>query len=50
MDTKQRIEKAYGLLAAIPVQGDSVDIMFAVRQELKAAFRELTEKEAEADG
>lgn len=50
MNAKQRIDKAYQLLSAIPVQGDDVDIMFAVRQELRAAFQELTEKEAKTDG
>ena len=41
MDTKEHIKKAFDLIGAIPVTGDSVDIMCAARQELRTAYNAL---------
>ena len=35
---KERIERIYGLLARIAVSGDAVDVMAAVRAELRALY------------
>lgn len=48
MNITERLNKAYQFLSAIPVSGDSVDLMAAARQEIKAAYAEL--KRSEADG
>lgn len=48
MDVSERLNKAYQYLSAIPVTGDSVDLMAAARQEIKAAYAEI--KKGETDG
>lgn len=45
MDTKEHIKKAFDLISAIPVTNDSVDIMCAARQELRAAYNALAAEE-----
>lgn len=47
MDIKKNLEHVFGLLSVIPVQGDNVEIMYRVRQELRTIYNELPqEKEA----
>ena len=47
MDIKKNLEHVFSLLSVIPVQGDNVDIMYRVRQELRTIYSELPqEKEA----
>ena len=41
---KQHLEEAFHLVSSIPVKGDSVDVMAAVRNNLRAAYRLLDEK------
>ena len=48
MELKERLNRAFELLARIPVSGDLVEIMFQARQELRAAYKQL--EEAETDG
>lgn len=43
-EIRQHIDKAYGYLAKIPVNGDFVEVMAIARQELREAY-ELTGKE-----
>lgn len=51
MDTaKKHIDTAFKLLRAIPVKEDAVDLMFAAKEELRAAYKLLDKKEAEDDG
>ena len=45
MDTKEHIKKAFDLIGAIPVTGDNVDIMCAVRQELRTVYKALAAAE-----
>lgn len=45
---KERIEKIYGLLARIAVSGDAVDVMAAVRTELRALYAEAKENDDES--
>lgn len=52
-DAKQYLDAAYGLLAQIHVNGEDVDKMYFVRQQLKAAYAALDkseEKEEEHGG
>lgn len=43
---KSRIENIYALLERIPVTGDAVDIMAAVRNELRTLHRQIRTKDA----
>ena len=43
---KSQIENIYALLGRIPVTGDAVDIMAAVRNELRALHRQIRTKDA----
>lgn len=45
MEAKKELESAWALLEKIPVSGDYVDVMFAVRQKLRAAYKALEEDE-----
>ena len=45
---KERIERIYGLLAKIAVSGDAVDVMAAVRAELRALYAEMKENDDES--
>lgn len=47
-DIAEKLNRAYQFLSAIPVSGDSVDLMAAARQEIKTVYAEL--KRSEADG
>lgn len=42
---KKSLEQAYTILSTIPVSGDNVDKMTAVRAELRRAFSLLKEQE-----
>lgn len=42
---KKRIAKIYDLLSRIPVNGDSVDVMAAVRADLRIIHNQLNEQE-----
>ena len=42
---KNRISKIYDLLSRIPVTGDSVDVMAAVRADLRIIHKQLIEQE-----
>lgn len=42
---KNRIAKIYDLLSRIPVTGDSVDVMAAVRADLRIIHNQLIEQE-----
>lgn len=44
-DTQKELDQAYKLLSAIPVQGDSVDIMYAARERLRKAFALAADEE-----
>ena len=42
---KNRIAKIYDLLARIPVNGDAVDVMAAVRADLRIIHNQLIQQE-----
>ena len=42
---KQHLEEAFQLVSSVPVKGDAVDVMAAVRVNLRTAYRLLEEKE-----
>ncbi len=42
---KRKIEKIYDLLGRIPVNGDNVDVMAAVRADLRIIHNQLIEQE-----
>ena len=42
---KNRIAKIYDLLSRIPVTGDSVDVMAAVRADLRIIHKQLIDQE-----
>lgn len=42
---KKRLETIYKVLSALQVSGDAVDIMAAVRQELRLAIEEAGKEE-----
>lgn len=50
-EIKQKIDKAYGYLSKIPVNGDFVEPMALARQELREAYTlaEAREKEQEKE-
>ena len=48
-EIRQHIEKAYGYLAKIPVNGDFVEPMALARQELREAYALAEAKEKEQD-
>ena len=43
-EIKQHLEEAFQLASSISVKGDAVDVMAAVRNNLRAAYRLLDEK------
>ena len=45
----QHIDKAYGYLAKIPVNGDFVEPMALARQELREAYAMMEAKEKEQE-
>lgn len=45
---KQHLEKAFELIASIRVSGDDQERAVAAKNELRAAFRELEQKEIDA--
>lgn len=47
---KKRIAKIYDLLSRIPVNGDSVDVMAAVRADLRIIHNQLIEQEKTKQG
>ena len=49
MNKRQKLEQIFELLARIPVAGDAVDIMAAVRGELRALHREVRAEEIAAE-
>ena len=48
-EIRQHIEKAYGYLAKIPVNGDFVEPMALARQELRDAYTLAEDREKEQD-
>ena len=48
-EIRQHIEKAYGYLAKIPVNGDFVEPMALARQELRDAYALAEAREKEQD-
>lgn len=44
MEAKKMLESAWTLLEKIPVNGNYVDVMFAVRQKLREAYQALEEE------
>lgn len=48
MTIRQKIEQIYELLARIPVTGGNVDLMAAVRQELREVHQALLAQETQA--
>ncbi len=42
---KRKIEKIYDLLGRIPVNGDNVDVMAAVRADLRIIHNQLIQQE-----
>ena len=48
-EIRQKIDKAYGYLAKIPVNGDFVEPMALARQELREAYAMAEAREKEQD-
>lgn len=48
-EIRQHIDKAYGYLAKIPVNGDFVEPMALARQELREAYALAEAREKEQD-
>ena len=48
-EIKQKIDKAYGYLSKIPVNGDFVEPMALARQELREAYALAEAREKEQD-
>lgn len=48
-EIKQKIDKAYGYLSKIPVNGDFVEPMALARQELREAYALAEAQEKEQD-
>ena len=48
-EIRQKIDKAYGYLAKIPVNGDFVEPMALARQELREAYALAEAQEKEQD-
>ena len=48
-EIRQHIDKAYGYLAKIPVNGDFVEPMALARQELREAYALAEAREKEKD-
>lgn len=48
-EIRQHIDKAYGYLAKIPVNGDFVEPMALARQELREAYAKMEAKEKEQE-
>ena len=48
-EIRQKIDKAYGYLAKIPVNGDFVEPMALARQELREAYALAEAREKEQD-
>jgi len=46
---KERIEKLYRLISMLTVSGDNVDVIAAVRQELKSIYKELEANDETTD-
>lgn len=46
-EVKKHLEEAFQLLSSIPVKGDAVDVMAAVRVNLRSAYHLLNRQEAE---
>lgn len=45
INVKQELEAAYGLLSRLPVSGDAVDVVAAVRTALRRAMQGVLEGE-----
>ena len=46
-EVSEKLNKVFKWLSAIPVSGESVDLMFAAKQELRAAYKILNETSKE---
>lgn len=49
-DIQKEINQAYKFASAVPVNGDAVDIMAAVRNHLRTAYKLAAEPEESKDG
>lgn len=49
-DVQRELDRAFTLLAAIPVSGDGVELMAGARERLRAAYRLAGETEEAGDG
>ena len=50
-EVNEKLNKVFKWLSAIPVSGEAVDLMFAAKQELRAAYKILNEsKKEDTDG
>ena len=47
-DLQKEIDQAFKLVSAIPVSGDSVELMAAVREHLRKAFGLACQKERDS--
>lgn len=45
MDVKQHIDQAFKIMRKIPVCEENVDLMFMAKEELRAAYKLLSEEE-----
>ena len=48
-ELQKEIDQAFRLVSAIPVSGDGVDVMAAVREHLRTAHRMAARPEREVD-
>ena len=49
-DIQKELDQAFSILHTIPVAGDNVDRMMAVREHLRRAYQLAQPKEGEKDG
>ena len=50
-EVNEKLNKVFKWLSAIPVSGEAMDLMFAAKQELRAAYKILNEsKKEDTDG
>lgn len=49
MEVKQHLERAFQIIAAMPVTGDNQDLAVAAKNELRAALEEFEQQKAKAE-
>lgn len=45
METKKLLDEAFALLCAIPVSGDSVELMAAAKEKMRNAYKSIRDEE-----